>query len=335
MASFGPAAFVFAPFVEGSHVLVDEPVIAFGHLALAGNFVGDLLEALRINRLQCLPLVEIVGGQDMGIGQPPGALWVPEQASFAAVEFDHVGVELDLVETVLEQGPGHSVGELQRGCDMVSCDRAVAAGCGQYVMRADRAPARGGMCGDALAVTTEFNHMGQQVGTDLHQAETAVIAFAAGVDIAQIADLTLLIDFVDRLGPCAEPPLVMHCDLHPFGRGFVHHRIGFDQVHPHRLFDFDIDAVFEHSQRQRGVQGWCGGDRHDIRLCFADHGVQIVVACCHAQFVAQGIEALGEEVAKADDFGPRVCVIDPGGRRPAGAAAQYGDAIRFHSDPFF
>ena len=104
-----------------------------------------------------------------------------------------------------------------------------------------------GVGADVVAAPAVFEHLGQQVGADLHQPEAAVVALATGVDIVQLPDLTLLKSFVDGLILRVEPPLVVHCDLDALLGRLVHDRVGFQQIHAHRLFNFDIDPVFEYS----------------------------------------------------------------------------------------
>ena len=81
---------------------------------------------------------------------------------------------------------------------------------------------------------------------DIHQAVASVVALAAALHIAQVADLTLGNRCFDRLQRTAAAPLVMHGYLHPFLHGFGQNRVGLGQGRADRLFNVDVDSVLQH-----------------------------------------------------------------------------------------
>ena len=98
-------------------------------------------------------------------------------------------------------------------------------------------------------MTAKFDHAGQEMCADFHQTKATVIALAAGVDIAQLADLARLIDLIDGLRPSTQTPLMMNRDLDTLFSRFGHHRIRLDEIHSHRLFNLNVNAMFQHPQR--------------------------------------------------------------------------------------
>ena len=67
VAPFGSAALVGTSFVEGAHVLVYKPVVAFDELSI-GNGSDHLVKALGVEGLQLLPRIQIVHGQHVRMG---------------------------------------------------------------------------------------------------------------------------------------------------------------------------------------------------------------------------------------------------------------------------
>ena len=102
------------------------------------------------------------------------------------------------------------------------------------------------------------------------------------VNMLQLADPALGKGPGYGLHPDPGPALVVYRDLRILLLRFGQHLVGLCAIDTERLFDIDVNPVFEHPQRQRVVEFGAGGDRDDIGLMTGDHGVQIGVASLDA-----------------------------------------------------
>ena len=117
----------------------------------------------------------------------------------------------------------------------------------------------------------ELHHIVELVRTDIHQSVTAVVDLAAAVDIAQFTNSALGKCLVGCPHVGANSPLVMNGYAHPFFLRFRHHRIRLLKVDAHRLFNIDMDTVFQHAHREIVVKFGARRYRHDIGPGLANH----------------------------------------------------------------
>ena len=161
---------------------------------------------------------------------------------------------------------------------MLTGDVAHAARRRHHILGRDRSAIGQGHGLDALHRPNHAEHGIERVRGNIHQAVAAVVALAAALHIAQIADPALGNRRFDRLQRAAAAPLVMHGHLHPFLRGFGQHRVGLGQGRANRLLNVDVDSVLQHSHSERIVELSARGNGDDVRGLGLDHPVEIVVA---------------------------------------------------------
>ena len=218
------------------------------------------------------------------MGKPPGAAdsfaGIHHQPPLRTVHLQSVGGRgrADAGETVLQERPGGVVLELQRGGHVLAGNCSGTARACQYVLRPDSVPVRRSNAGHAADVTAEAQHVVEHVGADVEQAVAAVVALAAAVDVAHLADTSGGVRLSDGLHVRTHPALLMDGDAHALFVRLGDDLIGLGEVLAEGFLDFDIGAVLQHAHRQGVVELDADRDSDNIRLHRLHHRIEIAVA---------------------------------------------------------
>ena len=172
---------------------------------------------------------------------------------------------------MLEKCAGDVACILHRCGDVFAGDGAHAARRWHHVFRRDRLAACREVRDNALALLPEMQHVIEGVRADVHQAISAVVAFAAAVNIAEFADFPGVKGARNRLHRRTDSALVMHRDLHAFLLCLGDNGIRLHQIDAHRFFYLNVDTVFQHTHAQVVMKLCPGRNRDDVRCSLPNH----------------------------------------------------------------
>jgi hypothetical protein len=82
-----------------------------------------------------------------------------------------------------------------------------------------------------------------------------------------------------------------------------------------------LTPMFQHPQRQRGMQGRRRRDRYQIWLRLTDHLIQIRKSSLQVKLISQAVQYILEQITQPHYFCPRMRTIHSGGGRSAGSTS--------------